>query len=58
MSFDLQEFIKNTVLPNQTTSEVFGLGHSMGGKALMVLALNNVSFCFFFGIFPGDGLQY
>ncbi len=42
MANDLNSFIENVVLTADKSSNVSVLGHSMGGKTAMTLALNNV----------------
>jgi alpha-beta hydrolase superfamily lysophospholipase len=39
MAHDLNNFIENIVLKSQNSKEVAIMGHSMGGKASMTLAL-------------------
>ena len=44
MAHDLNNFIENIVLKSQNSKEVAIMGHSMGGKASMTLALLYVCF--------------
>lgn len=43
MANDLQNFIESTVKSDPNNKEIAVLGHSMGGKTCMILALLHVS---------------